>query len=259
MEIISSFWRYRELLLNMVSREIKVRYKQSILGYFWVILNPFFQMLVMTFVFGIIFKIKTWNLPYPIFLYAGLLPWNFFSVGLSSATNSLVEYSALIKKIYFPRELLPTASVFAKIVDLVLASSVFVLFLIIFRVSVSFNIFWILPIFLIQLIFTLGLSYFLSAFNLFYRDVQYLFNLILTLWLYLTPVFYPVDIVPERLRFVYSINPMSVLINAYRQAIFTNKTPNLFHLGIALVLSLLTFFIGGKVFKKLEGRFADVV
>lgn len=259
MNSLKIFWEHRELLRKMVEREIKARYKQSILGYFWVMLNPFFQMLVMTFVFGIIFKIKTWDLPYPIFLYAGLLPWNFFAVSLSSATNSLVDYSSLIKKIYFPRELLPTASVFAKIVDLILASTVFVLFLVIYQIGVSLNIFWILPIFLIQLIFILGLSYFLAAFNLFYRDVQYLFNLILMLWMYLTPVFYPIDIVPLRLRFVYSINPMSVLINAYRQAIFTNKPPNLLHLGIALVLSLVTFLIGLKVFKKLEGRFADVV
>lgn len=243
----------------MIDREIKARYKQSILGYFWVILNPFFQMLVMTFVFGIIFKIKTWDLPYPLFLYAGLLPWNFFAVSLSAATNSLVDYGSLIKKIYFPRELLPSASVFAKIIDLVLASTIFVLFLIIYHQSLTINIFWVLPIFLIQVIFTLGIGFILSALNLFYRDVQYLFNLILMIWMYLTPVFYPVDIVPARLRFVYSINPMSVLINAYRQAIFTKGIPNLAHLGIALVASLVTFLTGLKIFKKLEGRFADVV
>lgn len=243
----------------MIDREIKARYKQSILGYFWVILNPFFQMLVMTFVFGIIFKIKTWNLPYPIFLYAGLLPWNFFAVSLASAINSLVNYGSLIKKIYFPRELLPSASVFAKTIDLILASTIFIFFLIIYRQPLTINVLWVLPIFFIQLIFTLGLSYFLSAFNLFYRDVQYLFNLILMLWMYLTPVIYPVDLVPPKIRFVYAVNPMSVLINAYRQSIFTNRTPNLAHLGIALIVSLATFLMGLKIFKKLEGRFADVV
>lgn len=256
---LKQIFGYRELLKNMVDREIKARYKQSILGSFWVVLNPFFQMLVMSFVFGVIFKIKTWNLPYPLFLYAGLLPWNFFVVSLTSATNSLVDYGSLIKKIYFPRELLPSASVLAKIVDLFLASIIFVLFFAFYRVGTTFNVLWLLPIFFIQLIFTLGLGFILSALNLFYRDVQYLFNLILSLWMYLTPIFYPVDIVPVKLRWIYSINPMSVLINGYRQAIFTNQAPDATHLGIALGVSLAVFVGGFRVFKRLEGEFADAV
>lgn len=259
METLRSLWQHRELLFNMVSREIKARYKQSILGYFWVILNPLVQMLVMTFVFSIIMRVPSLGVPYPIFLYCALLPWTFFANALSSATNSLVANASLIKKIYFPREILPFASVVAKIIDLLLASLVFISLILIYRQSLTITVLWVPVIFLAQLIFTLGLSLAFSAFNLFYRDIQYLLRLILMLWMYVTPVIYPVDIVPARFRFVFALNPMSVLINAYREAVLAKGTPNLPHLGLAYLVGFITLFIGYKIFKKLEGVFADVI
>lgn len=254
-----SLWGYRELLKNMVEREIKARYKQSILGYSWVILNPFFQMLVMTFVFSVIMRIPTGGVPYPIFLYAGLLPWTFFVNSISSSTNSLVSAGSLITKVYFPREIFPIATTIAKIIDLILASTVFALFLIIYHQPLTISVLWILPIFIIQFFFTLGISFLTSAFNLFYRDIQYLMALVLLLWMYVTPVIYPVDIVPARFRFVFALNPMSVLINAYRQSILGGTAPNLPHLGIAAGVSGITFLVGYIIFKKLEPIFADVI
>lgn len=259
MNSLKSLWQHRELLRNMVEREIKARYKQSILGYGWVILNPFFQMLVMTFVFSIIIKIPTWGIPYPIFLYAGLLPWTFFVNSISSSTNSLVSAGSLITKVYFPREIFPIATTIAKIIDLILASTVFALFMIIFQQPVTWAILWILPIFIVQFFFTLGISFLTSAFNLFYRDIQYLMTLILMLWMYVTPVIYPVDIVPARFRFVFALNPMSVLINAYRQSILGGTAPNLTHLGIAAGVSGIIFLLGYIIFKRLEPIFADVI
>ncbi len=257
--MLESFTKYHELLSELTMREIKQRYKQSVLGYAWVILNPFFQMLVMAFVFSIIMRIPNLGVPYPIFLYAGLLPWTLFANSLGSATNALVGNAGLITKIYFPREIFVISTIMAKIVDFVLSLSIFVIFMIYFHVAINWNILWVLPIFAIQQIFTYGLSLFLAAANLFYRDIQYLLGLVILIWMYLTPVIYTTELFPERYRWIFQINPMAVIINAYRQVILAGGIPNLRSLGLALALSLILLFGGYKFFKKLEGVFADIV
>lgn len=257
--LVTDLWRYRELLGQLVGREIKARYKQSILGYFWVILNPFFQLMVMTFVFSTVMRISIPGVPYLLFLYVGLLPWTFFTNSLSSATNSLVDSRSLITKIKFPREILPLASILAKIVDLGMASLVLLPFFVFYHRPVSLYALWFIPILIIQLILTAGLGLILSALNLFYRDIQYLISLVLMLWMYLTPIIYPVEFVPDRFRFIFKVNPMSVLVNAYRQAILAGSSPRVENLLIALIVSLITFGVGLIVFKRLERSFADIV
>lgn len=244
----------------MTNREIKARYKQSILGYFWVILNPLVQMLVMSFAFSFILRIPTKsaeNIPYSIFLYTALLPWTLFASSLSSATGSLVNSASLITKIYFPRSILVISAISAKIIDFLFASTILIGYLLVYKIPVSPNIFWVIPIFLIQQIFTFGLSLFLAAANLLYRDIQYLLTLLLTLWMYLTPIIYPVDIVPEKFRIIYQLNPMSVIINAYRQVILANNPPKYSSLAVALIVSFLTLLIGLSYFKSREKIFAD--
>lgn len=250
---------YVELVRELSSREIKSRYKQSVLGYAWVILNPFFQMIVMAFVFSHIVRFPTVGTPYTLFLYAGLLPWMLFANSVTAATNSLVQNSSLLKKIYFPREIFVISVILAKILDFLLASLVFILFLFLYRQPITFHVLWIVPIFLIQQVFTFGLSLILAAFNLFYRDIQYLLTLLLTIWMYLTPVIYPTEIFPTQYRIIFQLNPMAVIINAYRQVILGGGAPNLASLGIALGVSGLLTFIGYRLFKHLEGVFADVV
>lgn len=252
----------KELLTQMTLREIKARYKQSIMGYFWVILNPFFQIIIMSLVFSTIIRIPTHanaNIPYIIFLYVALLPWSLFSNSLSSATGSIVGNANLITKVYFPRTILLLSTILAKIVDFIFASMILIIFLLIYQIPVNLNVLWFIPIFIIQLIFTFGLSLFLSAANLIYRDVQYLLSLILSLWFYLTPVIYPTELVPDKLKILFKLNPMSVLINAYRQVILAGKIPNLSSLGIALIVSLITLLLGFAYFKKQEKTFADNV
>lgn len=252
--------KWHELLWQMVGREVKTRYKQSILGYFWVILNPLAQMLVMSFAFSVILRIPTnasINIPYSVFLFVGLLPWNLFSNSLNSASAALVGSSSLITKVYFPRTILVLSTLIAKIVDFIFALSILVIYMIYFQIPITFNILWVIPIFFIQQIFTLGLSLFFAASNLLYRDIQYLLALILTLWFYLTPVIYPADIVPERFRLIFQLNPLAVIINAYRQSILGGGMPNLTSLFIALLLSLLTLYIGLSYFKSREKIFAD--
>lgn len=248
-----------ELVQELTGREIKARYKQSVLGYAWVILNPFFQMLVMAFIFSQLLRFPTIGVPYAVFLYAGLLPWNLFANSLTHSTNSLVNNASLLTKVYFPREIFLISTILAKIVDYLLASSVFVLFMFYFQLPVTWHILWFIPIFFLQQLFTYGLSLIFAAINLFYRDIQYVLTLLLTVWMYLTPVIYPVDLFPDKYRFVFQFNPMAVIINAYRQVILGGGPPNLQSLGIGLVVSIIIYLLGHRLFKKLEGTFADVV
>jgi len=252
--------KWRELLWQMVGREVKARYKQSILGYFWVILNPLAQMLVMSFAFSLILRIPTnasSNIPYSIFLFVALLPWTLFSTSLTSACNSLVNSSSLITKVYFPRTILVLASIISKLVDFVFALSILVIYMVIYQIPITLNILWVIPIFFIQQIFTVGLALFFAAANLLYRDIQYLVSLFLVLWMYATPVIYPADIVPEKYKIIFQINPMAVIINAYRQTILGGGEPSFTSLLIALLLSILILLLGFSYFKSREKIFAD--
>jgi len=252
-------FKHWELLKYLTEREIKARYKQSFLGFFWVVLNPFFQMLIMSFIFSKVMKVSNLGVPYPVYLYAGLLPWLFFANSLSNAAEELVENASLIKKIYFPREILILAALLAKVFDFSLSALIFVLLLIWFKIPFTFYMLLFFPLFALQFLFTYGVSLFLSATNLFYRDVRYLLSLIITLWFYLTPVIYATELFPEQYRWVFRINPMSVFINAYRQVILAHNWPNFQSLGLGALLSVIIFFISLRIFKKLEGMFADVV
>ncbi len=252
-------WEYRELLWNLAYREINQRYKQSILGYAWVILNPLFQLIVLNFVFSVVLKIPSQGVPFIIFLAVALLPWNLFAASLSSSVNALVSNSSLITKIYFPREILVCSTIIAKIVDFLFSCIVLIIFFIFFKTIIGPTILWVPLIFLIQMIFTAGLSLILASLNLFYRDIQYLLGLVIMLWMYLTPVMYPVEIIPDRYRFIFSLNPMSVIINAYRQTILGGGQPSYSSLMIAFAMSITVFIIGFYIFKKSEGEFADYV
>lgn len=250
---------HRELIKHLTLREIKSRYKQSFLGLFWVILNPFLQMLIMSFIFSKILRFNNVGIPYPLFVYSGLLPWFLFANTTTHAINVLVENSALIKKIYFPREILIIAELSAKTFDFLLASVVFVLMMVYYQMPFSIYYLFIIPVLILQLIFTYSVSLLIASLNLFYRDIQYVFNLMLTMWFYITPVLYSVDFFPAKYRWIFQINPMSVYINAYRQILFNHAPPNLVSLVSVTVLTLVIYIFAIKIFKRLEGIFADVI
>ncbi|MEO6508384.1 MAG: ABC transporter permease [Patescibacteria group bacterium] len=252
-------FKYWELIKHLTMREIKGRYKQSFLGFFWIILNPFFQMLIMSFVFSKIIQTGSLGVPYPIYIYAGLLPWTFFSLSLTSSMSVLVENASLIKKIYFPREILILATILAKAFDFLLSTVIFFILMIFFQVPLHAVALLFIPIFLIQILFTLGISLLLSSLNLLYRDIQYLFGLILTLWFYLTPVIYATEFFPENYRWIFKFNPMSVFINAYREVLLGGHLPNWGSLGVGVIIAFTIFGLSYILFKKLEGTFADIV
>lgn len=251
--------RYRELLWRLVNRELVQRYKQSVLGYFWVIINPLAQMIVMSFVFSRIFGHKGVGVPYPLFLFTALLPWTLFSQAMTSSTNSLISNSGLLAKIYFPREVLVLSAILAKIVDFLFSNLVLIAMLFFYHQTLTFNILWVIPIFTVQFIFTYGLGLIFAAANLFYRDIQYLLNLILLIWMYMTPIMYNQEIFPEKMQWVFKINPLAVIVNAYREVILNGNPPNFVSLSIALLLAIITCILGFKFFKKFEGQFADSV
>ncbi len=253
------FWFYRELLINLAKREISARYKQSILGYAWVIINPLAQLVVLSFVFSTILKVPSLGVPYIVFLSVALLPWNLFQLSLTSSSGVLVQNSSLITKIYFPREILVYSTIIAKIIDFSFSLVILAILIAIFRVPIYWSILWVPIIFAIQIIFTLGISLFVSAFNLFYRDIQYLLTLFLLIWFYLTPIAYPIEAIPEKFQFIMSLNPMAVIINAYREVIIGGGHPNITSLLTGLIISIVIFTASFLLFKKLERSFADYV
>jgi lipopolysaccharide transport system permease protein len=252
--------KYWPLLKKLTLREIKVRYKQSFLGLFWVVLNPFFQMLIMSFVFGnIIGRIADVGIPYPIFLYVGLLPWTFLNFSLTSSMDVFYVNGPLIKKIYFPRQILVLSSLMAKAFDFVLASLIFFGLMLYYGLPFSWFILLLIPIYLLHFVFTYSLALLLASLNLFYRDIQYLFSLVLTLWFYLTPIIYSVEYFPEEYRWIFKINPMSVFINAYRQVLLGGDWPSWSSLGVGALVTGILFIIANVIFHKLQKSFADVV
>jgi len=253
------FITHWSLIKKLTLREIKARYKQSFLGFFWIVLNPFFQMLIMSFVFSKILKFGNLGVPYPLFIYAGLLPWLFMVQSLSSAMNVFIADSSLIKKIYFPREILVLSTLLAKTFDFFLSFLIFLLLMIFFKVAFTPFVFFFFLIFLIEFLFVYSLALILAAFNLYYRDVQYFFNLVITLWFYLTPVLYAVEFFPEKYRIIFQLNPMAVFINAYRQVLLGGDFPKWSSLLVGLILSAILFFIAKKIFSKLEKNFGDIV
>lgn len=258
LQLIKPFLYYKYLLYQLTLREIKGRYKQSIIGYFWVILSPLLQLLVYSFVFSVIFRFPLNNIPYPVFLLAGLLPWIYFQTSISAATLSLIDNANLIKKVNFPRETLPYSIITSKAIDFFFASLLFLVFMLLWNITIQTSMIFLLPLFIVQVTLMTGLSLLVSTFNLFYRDIQYLVSLLLMLWMYLTPIVYPLSLVPDQYVKIYKLNPMVGIIEGYRSAIFGLE----FDWGticLSVVFSILLFFIGYWVFKRSEKVFADIV
>lgn len=250
---------YRELLWSWVGREVKVRYKQSLLGVAWAILQPLSATIIMAVVFSFFVRLPTGGIPYPIFYYSALLPWTFTVTSITLGTESLVRNMHLVTKIYFPREILPLASVLAGLVDLVIASLVLALMFVVYRFAPGPALLLIPVLLLIQVLLTAGVVLLASALNVFYRDIRFIVPLGLQLWMYLTPIIYPVSMVPERLRGIYMLNPMAVLVDAYRRTILAGEWPDPTYLGVAAAVSVCIFLVGYLYFKRAEAVFADII
>lgn len=257
--IIKSIYSNREILYQLTLSQIKARYKQSVFGIMWAILRPFFMMVVFTVIFSKMVNLPSDGIPYPLFSYCALLPWQFFSSSLSSATLSLVSNSTLIQQIYFPREIFPISSVLASFVDFLVASGIFVILLIFYEIHITFVAVYAVLIFMVQVLLIVGVSFFGSALNVFYRDIGHGLAFITQIWMYATPIIYPLSMVPERLLPFYLLNPMAGIIDGYRKVIIQGTSPDWQHIGISFLVTLALLFFSFKYFKKVEVRFADII
>ena len=256
---LRELWRYRELLYFLSWRDIKVRYKQTALGAAWAIIQPFFTMVVFSLFFGRLAKMPSDGVPYPLFAYAALVPWTFFANSLSESSNSLVSSANLIKKVYFPRLVVPLSSVMSGAVDFLLAFLVLMGMMLFYGIVPTANIVWLPLLLLLAFGTALGVGLLFSALNVQYRDVRYTLPFISQIWLFATPIAYPSSLLPEPWQAIYGLNPMVVVVEGFRWALLgTHTAPGL----TIVVSSLITvgLLIGGIVyFRRVESTFADVV
>lgn len=256
---VGSLWSYRELIYFFVWRDVKVRYRQTLLGGLWAVLQPFVTMVVFSIVFGQLAGISSDGLPYPIFAYTALLPWTLFVTGVSLAANSLVGHQNLLKKVYFPRLALPVAAVAVGLVDLAFASVVLGGMMVFYDVRPGLTLLLVVPLLLLDLATALGVGLWFAALNVRYRDVRYVLPFVLQVWLFLTPVAYPSSLIEQPWRTVYAINPTVGVVEGIRWAVLGTDTAPGPLVAVSAAAAILILAGGLYYFRQVEGTFADVV
>jgi lipopolysaccharide transport system permease protein len=256
---IHALLEYRELLYFLFVREVKSKYKQTALGVAWALLQPLTLMLVFTVVFSLFARLPSDGVPYAVFSYCALVPWQFFAGVIGRGVGSLVSNQVLVQKVYFPRELIPLAIIGAAIVDFAVGMALFAGLLWYYGISWSLVTWLVVPLFLVQCIFIIGLIFLLAPMNVFYRDIGFIIPVALQLLMFATPIIYPLSIVPERLRPYYILNPLAGIIDGYRRIFLHNAVPDWPSLLAATVTSTLVFIVGFLYFKRVEFKLADVL
>jgi lipopolysaccharide transport system permease protein len=256
---LGELWAYRELLFFFVWRDIKVRYKQTVMGVSWAIIQPFFTMVIFSLFFGRLAKVPSDDLPYPIFSYAALVPWTFFANALTQASNSLVVGANMIKKIYFPRLTMPIATVLAGVVDFVLAFVVLMGMMLFYGLTPTINVLWLPAFLLMALVTSLGVGLWLSALNVQFRDVRYAVPFLTQAWLFATPIAYPSSLLPEFWRPFYGLNPMVGVVEGFRWALLGTDTAPGPIVAVSAFMALVFLVSGAFYFRRMEKSFADVV
>jgi lipopolysaccharide transport system permease protein len=249
----------RTLLLQWTQRELRARYRQSILGVGWALAAPFFQMIVISIIFGRFLRVPTGDIPYPVFLYVAMLPWTLFAGSVAAAIPSLLTHMDLVTKTYFPREILPLSLIIARLADFALAAIILVGLFVWYRVEITSTIVWVPLLLILQIVLSIGLGLAGAAISVFVRDISFAVPLVMQLWMYATPVIYPVDMVPEPLRVLYWLNPMAGIIDGYRRTVLEGLAPRGGPLIISATICVLMGIIGYVIFKRLEMAMADVI
>ncbi len=256
---LKELWEYRELLYFLTWRDVKVRYKQTALGALWAIIQPFFLMVVFSLFFGRLAGVPSDGIPYPIFTFCALLPWQLFAHALTESSNSLIANERLITKVYFPRLVVPIAAVLGGLVDFVVAFVILLGMMAYYKIVPTWAIVT-LPAFILLAIMTaLGVGLWLSALNVQYRDVRYTINFLIQIWLFVTPVVYPSSIIPAAWRPLYGLNPMAGVVEGFRWALLGKSEPPGVLLAVSVVMVMLILIGGLYYFRRMEQEFADVV
>lgn len=245
------------MFTGLVSREVRARYKGSVLGFLWSLLNPLMMLVIYSVVFAVYLRVDIPN--YPLFLFAGILPWQWFTSSLQNGTATIVSNGNLIKKVYFPHEILPVVNVMTNLVNYVFSLPVLVLILLISQVAITPNLLYLPLLIVIQFVLTLGIVLILCTANAFFRDVEQLLSPILMAWFYMTPVIYPPSVVPERFSFLLYLNPMAPVIAGYQQIFYLGQSPSLKLLAYSGLLGVVLFVIGYAIFYNQKFKFSEVV
>jgi lipopolysaccharide transport system permease protein len=257
---LKDLWHYRELVYFLTWRDLKVRYKQSVLGVLWALLKPFMNMVVFTIFFGQLAKIPSDGIPYPIFSYTGLLPWGFFAAALEVSARSMLQSGGMVSKIYFPRIIVPLSSVFANLVDFLIAFTILIGMMFYYQITPTINTLW-LPVFiLLAMITAIGVGLWFSALLVMYRDINYMLPFITEIWKFVSPVVYSATMIPEKWQWLYSINPMAGVVSGFRWALLGQpETISFSSLAISGAISLIIFISGLYFFRRMERIFADMI
>ena len=257
---LRDLWSYRELLYFLTWRDIKVRYKQTFFGVAWAIMQPLFTMLVFTLFFGRLagMDARTEGMPYPLFAFAGLLPWTFFANAITNSGNSLVGSANLITKVYFPRMIIPGAAVTAGLVDLGIGFILLFGLMIYYQVTLTWTLLMLPVMVILTALLAVGVGMWLSALNVKYRDIRFALPFVIQLWLFVSPVIFPSSILPENWRWVMALNPLTGIIEGYRSSVF-GRPINWTALGISAVITLVLLIYASYSFRRMEKTFADIV
>lgn len=255
MRVFKELYQYRELLKTNVKKEIRGKYKGSWLGVMWTFLNPLLQLLVYSFVFPYILKVDVEN--YTIFMIVALVPWNFFTTAVQIGTGSVISESGIIKKVYFPREIIPISVVISSLVNFLITCIIMFLFILFSGVGFTKLVLLFPLIVIIQTIFTLAMTFLLSAITVFIQDIGHFVSIVLMLAFYATPIVYNSELLPNKFQWIITLNPMAQVINAYRDVLYYQKMPDMTSLGVLAVISIIALIVCYKVFKKLEKSFAE--
>lgn len=266
-EMVKNFYRsaceiydYKELLTNLTVKELKLKYRNSVLGFFWSFLNPIMVMIVYTFVFTFIIPNK--DELYTVKLLAALLPWQFFQAAVQGSTSSIVSNSNLIKKVYFPREIIPLSIILSSFVNFLITLIILFITMVIYHIHIGFIILLYPFVLILLLLFSIGLSFILSSLNVLYRDISHFVEIIFMLWMYLTPVIYPIEMLdklPKIGRVIFQLNPMTMVVESCRKVLLYNQAPKWFYLVGLIIIDALLLLIGNKVFRKIEKVFAEEI
>ena len=253
-------WAHRELLYFLTWRDVKVRYKQTLLGGAWAILQPLLTMVIFTLLFGRLagFASLTGGVPYPVFAFAGLLPWTFFSNAITNSGNSLINSANLITKVYFPRMIVPGAAVTAGLVDFAIGFMLLIVLMFYYRLAPGWGLVLLPFLVLLTTLLAVAVGMWLSALNVKYRDVRFAIPFLVQIWMFLSPIIYPTSLIPPKLRFAFLLNPMTGIIDGYRTALFGQRM-NWIGLAISTLITIFGFAYASFVFRRMERGFADII
>jgi lipopolysaccharide transport system permease protein len=256
---LKELWQYNELLYFLVWRDVKVRYKQTLIGAAWAILQPLLTVVIFTLFFGRLAKIPSDGLPYPVFALAAMLPWSYFSQAITRSGESLVGSSHLISKVYFPRLIIPISAAVAPLVDFAISFVLLLGLMAWYGIVPTWGVLA-LPLFVLLTLFTaLTIGLWLSALNVRYRDIRYAIPFLTQIWMFVSPVIYPISLIPERWRLLYSLNPMAGVIEGFRWALLGKESPDFRVIALSAAVVIVLLFTGAAYFKRMERTFADVV